>query len=259
MRILCLLWLIGGLISFPFLWMVEFKTDPDQCILNVNLFHLIYIISFNVLLIFIPTLGLTILYIIIIIKIKRHIGFYSNSYGSKKFGSVKIIRNHSKNSYYTSSSAKCINHNPKSREASTSMLNVRQRSLSVSEILTVQKNSAASETSALKSQNHICKTVAKNNTIGKLKFTIIISSITIVFFCFQLPVRIFLCWSYLNHYMAIFVWNDKLIDESNFYIVDVISHLTKIVYLLHCISNPIIYNVVSNKFRKSFIQFIKVV
>jgi hypothetical protein len=97
----------------------------------------------------------------------------------------------------------------------------------------------------------------KNNTINKFKFTIIISSITIVFFCFQLPVRIFLCWSYLNHYLLKFVWNEGLIiDDSNVNIIHLISHITSLVYFLHCISNPIIYNVVSNKFRKAFIQFL---
>ena len=136
------------------------------------------------------------------------------------------------------------------------MVNLRPRSSSVGIITVEFKTCAVSEASPLKSINSM-KATPKGNTIGKLKFTIIISTVTIVFFIFQLPVRIFLCWSYLNHYMSIFVWKDELIDESNFYIVDLISHMTKLIYFMHCISNPIIYNVVSNKFRKAFIQFLK--
>ena len=263
--ILCSIWLTGLIISLPFLWMVEFSSNPDVCQLNMTLMHLIYIIALNVLFIFLPTIGLLILYIIIIIKIKKQIMFITITYTLKENVSIKIRKpcssagNHrtssTRSTKSTARSNATINSNVDTKmeydeKENSCRASIIRRSTAISNYNTNMINRYNRQISN--------KREFKNNTINKFKFTIIISSITIVFFCFQLPVRVFLCWSYLNHYLLTFVWNqDLIIDDSNINIISLVSHITSLIYFLHCISNPIIYNVVSNKFRKAFIQFLK--
>ena len=227
--------------------------------------HLIYIIALNVLFIFLPTIGLLILYIIIIIKIKKQIMFITITYTLKENVSIKIRKpcssagNHrtssTRSTKSTARSNATINSNVDTKmeydeKENSCRASIIRRSTAISNYNTNMINRYNRQISN--------KREFKNNTINKFKFTIIISSITIVFFCFQLPVRVFLCWSYLNHYLLTFVWNqDLIIDDSNINIISLVSHITSLIYFLHCISNPIIYNVVSNKFRKAFIQFLK--
>ena len=245
--------------------MVEFSSNPDVCQLNMTLMHLIYIIALNVLFIFLPTIGLLILYIIIIIKIKKQIMFITITYTLKENVSIKIRKpcssagNHrtssTRSTKSTARSNATINSNVDTKmeydeKENSCRASIIRRSTAISNYNTNMINRYNRQISN--------KREFKNNTINKFKFTIIISSITIVFFCFQLPVRVFLCWSYLNHYLLTFVWNqDLIIDDSNINIISLVSHITSLIYFLHCISNPIIYNVVSNKFRKAFIQFLK--
>ena len=93
----------------------------------------------------------------------------------------------------------------------------------------------------------------KNQTFKKVRFIIIV---TILFFFCQLPVRVFLCWSYLSDYISPLIVNDTN-DESQVFYIDLLSHITTFIYFLHCISNSIIYNVMSKKFRTAFMSIIK--
>ena len=89
-----------------------------------------------------------------------------------------------------------------------------------------------------------------------LNFIIIV---TIVFFCCQLPVRIFLCWSYLVHHFSPIILDSNSeieINESYIFLINLISQITSLVYFLHCISNSIIYNILSVKFRKAFLNIV---
>ena len=99
--------------------------------------------------------------------------------------------------------------------------------------------------------------IQKKKRKNNLVFIIII---TIVFFCCQLPVRIFLCWSYLLHHffpITLDAGSKIEIDESHIFIINLISQITTLVYFLHCISNSIIYNILSAKFRRAFLTSIK--
>jgi hypothetical protein len=82
---------------------------------------------------------------------------------------------------------------------------------------------------------------------SKKKTSTSISVIAIAFFCCQLPIRIFLCWSY---------YQNLDLDEENFKLINTLSNLATIIYFLHCISNSIIYNILSTKFRNAFIRII---
>ena len=65
---LAIFWLIGIMISLPYLWMTVFNTNPDQCELNMSFKNLIYVMGLNAIIIFIPVIVLVALYITIIIK-----------------------------------------------------------------------------------------------------------------------------------------------------------------------------------------------
>jgi hypothetical protein len=102
------------------------------------------------------------------------------------------------------------------------------------------------------------KRTQANKHAGKINFTIILSIITLCFFLCQLPMRIFLLWSYYKNYASPELISEtassEQISTDTLFMIDVISNLTTLVYFLHCISNPIIYNLASVKFRKSFVS-----
>lgn len=105
------------------------------------------------------------------------------------------------------------------------------------------------------------RTSHKNSNLNtsKFNFTIVISFVTLAFFCCQLPCRIFLFWSYLTHYFApppLINSNgeEPIAVKNDLFMINLIANLTKFIYFLHCISNPIIYNLLSIKFRKAFLS-----
>lgn len=73
-----LIWLFGISISMPFLSMVEFTTHPDQCQMSMTKMHMIYVSVLNIILIFIPIIGLAVLYTHIIIKLTDHYKLFTS-------------------------------------------------------------------------------------------------------------------------------------------------------------------------------------
>lgn len=68
--------------------------------------------------------------------------------------------------------------------------------------------------------------------------------VTLLFYCCLLPLRIFLLWAYVNNFL------ETMVKDIN--LINAIANTVKVIYFLHCISNPIIYNILSTKFRKAF-------
>ena len=238
------IWTIGIFISIPLLWMVDFITDYQQCQLNMKRFHFIYVIGLNVVLIFIPVMILPILYIIMYIKMKsfdKNTTFVNDSLNRKyEYKSLSLSKG----------SLNKIQNNPKFSVCSISANENCKKTSITRQGLLLHHNNFCKETSVILIQN----TKRKNH----LNFIIIV---TIVFFCCQLPVRIFLCWSYLINQFSPIVVNDNnleiKVDESNIFLINLISQITSLIYFLHCISNSIIYNILSAKFRKAFLTSIK--
>jgi len=203
--ILLSIWLVGTFVSLPFIWMVEYSS-PNECRLNISKNYLIYVLSLNLVLIFIPAVGLSILYIIIIFKIRQI---------HKAAKNLKIVNQKNE-----------VNDEPNTSRASRG-----------------------------KSVRSYKRKPKKSNK--KCKITIIISIITILFYCCQLPVRIFLCWSYFRDYAYrtnINISQYGLFD-LNTNSISRISKAVTLIYFLHCVSNPIIYNLLSSRFRKAVSYF----
>ena len=91
------------------------------------------------------------------------------------------------------------------------------------------------------------------NRLKNSKYTIIISIVAIIFYCGQLPVRVFQSWSYIHYYIYMtFKHETHLTNDLNVDIINSIYRISSFIYYLHCISNPIIYNFLSSKFRQGF-------
>ena len=180
------------IISVPFLWMTEYTQNPNQCFLNMSKNDLAYVFCFNVLLIILPTVGLIILYLMIILKLKKR---------NISLGNIKDLKPMNSNS-----------------------------------------------SSSLSTPKNIKKNLYNNNR----RFTITISIVSVVFYCCQLPTRFFLCWSYANDRIEIIYANIDSQSLESFSSFSILSHTFNLIYFLHCVSNPIIYNLMSTKFSRSF-------
>ena len=234
--------------------MVDFLNDPQQCQLNMKPFHLMYIISLNVVLIFIPALILPILYIVMYIKIKS---FSNNTIIINDSKEYKKSPRKNVNNEYNRVSKVCLTKNLYSEVNSCSITPIKK----FKEPVTLAKDSITSQHMLVqhnkyprKSRVVIIQNTKRNNN---LNFLIIV---TIVFFCCQIPVRLFLCWSYIvHHFSPIILENhsEMEVDDAYIFLINLISQITSLIYFLHCISNSIIYNILSAKFRKAFLNGIK--
>ena len=101
-----------------------------------------------------------------------------------------------------------------------------------------------------------CKVSFQSRSSSNLKKSnsiIFFLIMAIVFFCCQLPVRIFQCWSYLQFYANLKNETDEVEPLSEFQvkIINIISQALSLIYFMQCLSNPIIYNIQSTQFRRS--------
>ena len=229
---LIVIWIISLLISIRLIWIVEFITNPYQCQLFMTDVDLIYVWGYTLFLIIIPAIGLSILYIIIIVKLKKRKSDFNDSSDitlntlSRNINQVNKVSSLNRKKYSENS----IKETDKAKRSS--IISYASTSVNLSKISKLKRNSTTS-----------------------------ILVMAIVFFCCQLPIRIFLCWSYYKDYQSIFGLKDELgfmnqIGETKLKFINILSNLVTIIYFFHCISNSIIYNVLSIKFRKAFIRFV---
>ena len=87
---------------------------------------------------------------------------------------------------------------------------------------------------------------------NRKRFTITILFMTIAFFCCQLPIRIFILWSF--SYQLKQNSDNPVQSEINYELINIISFIARLIYFLHGISNPLIYNISSSKFRRAFLS-----
>lgn len=326
---------MGILISVPFLLMVTYTEQPAQCQLDMTMVHIVYVFIMNILIIFIPTFGLTFLYIYIIIKLRKHSRLFNRTRSSSMKDDDARMRVHSKNSLpaLVNNNYPMVNYAQKknlsqndcfnkssSFHSSVSDYRLKQmrstnRSLTKQSPLTKPKKTSRScsfcfsglntkyecrcqigrdampqaakylnnnirENSNNSNQGVVvyfgknCNKTAQNNnnnrshilqanrgnslfkstesSSSKINFTIVISLVTLAFFCCQLPIRIFILWSYAKPPMEII--DEHATVKNEIQLINIISYLTRFIYFLHCISNPIIYNILSIKFRRAFLS-----
>lgn len=181
----------------------------DQCQLNMELIHIIYVLTLNVIFIFMPAVALIIFYILIIIKLEKH---------------NKLMKEHQ---------LQCMN----------------KFEQDTSQSLIKKKENEKSNKSGVNSQeqNEILNTMGDYK--AKMRLILITYLKAFLFFSLHLPIKIFIFWSYINYYIHPVDLSE--IDhnyDSKIQLTDLLSNIATIIYFLHCISNPIIYNFSSTKF-----------
>ena len=192
-------------------------TATNQCQLNMNEFHLSYVLIMTVLFIFLPALALFILYIIMVVRLNKQ---------------NKLIKNQEN----------VLIRNETERRSKNKDMEFEKSSVKV-----------------FKKRLHEDNELLKEMSSYKIKINVIIKTSLkgFAFFCCHLPIKIFIFWSYIHHYIYPISLNE--LDDSNDFkmrIADLFSNLATLIYFLHAISNPIIYNFSSIKFRNAFLRII---
>lgn len=294
-KCLIFIWILGVLITVPFLWITDYVKDEDECDLYLTLAYLIYILGLNVIFVLLPMFLLTYLYICIIIKSKKNYILYKNTfnlikisdkitstdqskisceyfhekkYNIRKFSSIHEI---SETMSATAAPKETIN---LKKSANKSNLNndhfnrVRLTSLKMNDRLSkssielnacmntslfISKSMKSSSTSSLESTLFIIKLKAKQKHVKTAKICLL----TILAFCFQFPIRFFICWSYLNSYSSKFGSNYYgNFVENNSKTISIYFNVSTLIYFFNFVFNSFIYNIFSDQFRKAFLSFI---
>jgi hypothetical protein len=114
-------------------------------------------------------------------------------------------------------------------------------SITLSASSNIQHNSVTkSSGNSVKDEN----TLYTKNLIIKRKQTITLCLISLAFFSCQIPIKAF------QMFNLFYIFQEA--DPFKFKIIDIIFLSCKLLYFFHGMSNPIIYNLMSTKFRRSF-------
>jgi hypothetical protein len=118
-NVLLSIWIVGILVSIPFLFMVT-NLSPNQCTFKITKFNLIYVFALNLMFIFLPTFGLTILYVYIIVNTKRRYNSLIKIFSFRKApkASLRSKLLEKKDSLDSNRSNKIINNNLPNRKES---------------------------------------------------------------------------------------------------------------------------------------------
>lgn len=247
------IWLTGFIGSCPLLFFTNYSgPNNNECYLVIDILALIYTISLNVIFIFIPTIGLSFLYAIVVINLNhKNKDISISKYSRTSKGSMS-------NAEYNSISTKktvCIENVEIfaiNREETTKNT-VDEESKNVSPI---NSHDRRTQTNPKSSDSFLVRN--SKDSHSTTNHVMILLLITVLFYFCQLPLRIFLIWSYINNYllaeMPDMYFQEKFISEQYIDLVNFISNSVKVIYFLHCISNPIIYNIMSSRFRTAFFR-----
>ncbi len=288
---IAIVWLLAFLVSVPFLFMANY-TD-HQCQINITSFDIIYVIFVNTVFIFIPTMVLGILYVYIIITLRNHSNMLFKfedengqvcSKNKNRFTKINLIKDQRCNKWsinFSSSTSeyelrKIIPNNKNSNKPNKKprLSSIEHLQQANEEDLIFLKGGCDCGCKNFKSKRTFSNKPNQRNTIKnniplgenivkcanrirpsrlRINFTIILSFVTFAFFLCQLPMRIFITWSYcLNYFHKEYM---ETMSENERLVVSMFSNVSTIIYFFHCISNPIIYNLLSLKFRRAFISF----
>jgi hypothetical protein len=209
----------------------------NQCYLAITKPYYIYMISYTSIIIFVPTVFLAFLYmkIILILRISYRVNLNElstpNRLKKDKLNSIKM----QKISIKSEPDFSC-----------TSLTNSQKFNSIKSKTLSFHNISVTRD-------NYLKKLSQLRAFKNRKRFTITILFMTIAFFCCQLPIRIFILWSF--SYQLRQISNDvNGHPEINYELINMISFIARLIYFLHGISNPLIYNISSSKFRRAFLS-----
>lgn len=270
----------------PFLRMTKYIREEDECELNLTLTYLVYIISLNFVFVILPMFLLTYLYICIIINTRKNYNSIKNNFNivETSYRKEALLR-----SNYPANSTSLRQKNQNSiklnsiheiKETIESQNTNRRISFNKNETYNFKRLTITERLSKssfeLNGSNHanICKKYLKSTSTFSYESMLItfqlkakkkhvsiakISILTILSFCSQVPIRLFICWSYLSSYSARVGLNSyETFIENNYESISIYYKFSTVVYFLNFVFNSIIYNIFSAQFRKAFKIFFRI-
>ena len=213
-----------------------------------------FITTYISVIIFAPSFILTFAYLIIIRKLKKiNYNFFTSHESSYMKSKTK---NDSLNSQEPYAVVTWIRNNSKfeskkfwlrKKEFNRSYSDACSNSISRCESLRLSIKSTKN-LDPKKDEYKSCHSYYSNNLLAKRKQTITICLISLAFFFCQLPIKIF---QLFNTYYTL---NPSSVYhlEILFPFLNSVFMISKFLFFLHSLSNPIIYNLMSSKFSSSF-------
>ncbi|CAF1055440.1 unnamed protein product [Brachionus calyciflorus] len=223
------IWLTSALISTPFISFTTYREENyngtiiSYCYNDRSLFYKIYSSTSTSLFVFAPSFILSAVYLIIIQKLK-------NINSSFEISLLEKTKRDRRSNFSISKSSSCSIFYSNKKEC---------------ENYDFRKTSSVS---FLKQKHSIFRNSSTSYLIAKRKQTITICLISLAFFFCQIPLKIFQLFNFFYKFESTTIEKDLI----RFRIMNFIFLTTKFLYFLHGMSNPIIYNLMSTKFRRSF-------
>ena len=263
-----------------FLPYTENNETLNQCYLAITTPYYVYMIVYTTIIIFIPTIFLTFLYLRMIFMLKIS---YRVNFNEVYMPKLKNLINKSSadlkqkveinSQSFSEKSDLPVEKNPSMAKIENKcrfykFSNRHKKKLNKAIRITIKSNDDSSSSLINSQKLNIFKknqssfhNINLNRDIGKLsqlkalnmrkRFTITILSMTVAFFCCQLPIRIFILWSFSYQLRQS---SSIEYSEINYELINIISFVARLIYFLHGISNPLIYNISSSKFRHAFLS-----
>lgn len=222
--VILLLWFISIIFSLPNIFLTSYNVENFNGTLvpycyndRTSRFARIYSSSFISVFVFIPSVILSLVYVSLIRKIRNINKFQMVNSNQKNIKKVKAENNSASNLVYGS-------------------LLFRNRYSDDSRIFLCRSSKGREKISCT------------NTLTNKHKQTITICLISLAFFFCQIPIKIFQLFNVFYEFEKVSVENDLF----RFKVMNTIFLFTKFLFFLHAMSNPIIYNLMSSKFSRSF-------
>lgn len=231
-----IIWTFSIMISFPFIVHLDYSPGERQCFTRVTKFYFFYTIGFYSVLIFVPTVGLTILYTYILIQLRS------------KFHSIEKNRQATPQRLCEPLISSQIHFVSKYKKGSADP----KMSFTESECSMNKRNTTREAITAVKNSSGPMEKCSFRQKSKLYHSTMIIIFVASSFFFGQIPIRVFMLWSALWS-SANPVYN---LSESAVLKLNLIDNLTTMIFFIHCLLNPVIYNLVSDRFRRAFIEMI---
>lgn len=228
--VILLLWFISIIFSLPYVFLTSYSVENfngtvvTYCYNDRNsLFARTYSSSFISMFVFIPSVILSLVYVTLIRKIKKINKF--QLVNSNQQNMCKIKRNSTQTS-----------------------INCSAKNSVYGSFLFKNRYSGDSKMFWARSLDAKRNKASSNSLTTKHRQTVTICLISLAFFFCQIPIKIFQLFNVFYEFEQVSVENDLF----RFKVMNAIFLFTKFLFFLHGMSNPIIYNLMSSKFSRSF-------
>lgn len=264
--IILILWVISLILSSPMIHFASFNIekrnlsgnqsgseDIPYCFIERSTnASKTYVSIFTSFILFAPTLILTCVYVHIIHKLKT----INRRMSYNRYNGSSDTNNNGSSTFFLSSSY--LKTPPNYEHESQALAPNKQQQLVVASVSSAENNSNFVSQNNVYSmrilmyeetlRRAVCHrkqqqgSFCTKNLIKKRKQTITLCLIAMAFCFCQIPIKLFQLFN------TFYVWH----SDHDFKTLNIVYHTTKLIYFFHSMSNPIIYNLMSSKFSRSY-------